>query len=112
MHCLDKVDDADDAGNRQPADTSKIGCMYRNLFDHIPGGDSGAGAELRSPLKSTFLCHAAIPKIFPTPAVSAIARAPQNVTRIAPRATAAPPTRAATPPRTARNTSEVPETKL
>ena len=39
-----------------------------------------------------------------------MARAPQNVTRIAPTVTPAPPARAATPPRTARDTSEVPET--
>jgi hypothetical protein len=46
----------------------------------------------------------------PTPAVSAIASAPQNVTRIAPTVTPAPPARAANPPRSARNNSEVPET--
>ena len=40
-----------------------------------------------------------------------MASAPQNVTRIAPIATPAPPVRAANPPRSARNSSEVPETK-
>jgi hypothetical protein len=55
--------------------------------------------------------HPSAPKIDPTPAVSAMASAPQNVTRIAPNITAAPPTRAASPPRRARNTSEVPETR-
>ena len=40
-----------------------------------------------------------------------MAIAPQNVTRIAPIVTPAPPARAANPPRSARNTSEVPETR-
>src|SRR5580700_9552474 len=57
------------------------------------------------------LAHATIPKSDPTPAVSAMANAPQNVTRIAPNITSAPPARAANPPRSARNTSEVPETR-
>ena len=46
----------------------------------------------------------------PTPAVTAMASAPQNVTRIAPTATPAPPARAARPPRMARNTSDVADT--
>ena len=46
----------------------------------------------------------------PTPAVTAMASAPQNVTRIAPIATLAPPARAAKPPRSARNINEVTET--
>jgi len=54
--------------------------------------------------------HAIAPNSNPTPAVSAMASAPQNVTRIAPIVTPAPPARAANPPRSARNTSEVPET--
>ena len=54
--------------------------------------------------------HANVPNSAPTPAVSPIASAPQNVTRMAPVVTGAPPTRAATPPRIARNTSEIPET--
>src|SRR5579863_9110155 len=54
---------------------------------------------------------AAVPNSAPTPAVSAMAKAPQNVTRIAPTVTPAPPARAANPPRSARNTSEVPETR-
>ena len=40
-----------------------------------------------------------------------MASAPQKVTRIAPVATPAPPARAANPPRSARNTSEVPATR-
>ena len=54
---------------------------------------------------------ATVPNSAPTPAVAAIASAPQNVTRIAPSATPAPPARAANPPRSARNKSEVPETR-
>jgi hypothetical protein len=55
--------------------------------------------------------HATVPNSAPTPAVSAMASAPQNVTRIAPIVTPAPPARAANPPRRARNASEVPETR-
>jgi hypothetical protein len=54
---------------------------------------------------------AAVPNRAPTPAVSAMARAPQNVTRNAPSFTLAPPACAARPPRSARNNSEVPETR-
>jgi len=39
--------------------------------------------------------HASVPNSEPTPAVSAMASAPQNVTRIAPNITAAPPARGA-----------------
>src|ERR1700737_132213 len=56
------------------------------------------------------LAHGTVPNSDPTPAVSAMASAPQNVTRIAPIVTPAPPAYAANPPRSARNTSEVPET--
>jgi len=52
-----------------------------------------------------------MPNSDPTPAVTAIARAPQNVTRNAPTIIPAPPARAANPPRSARKTSEVTETK-
>ena len=62
----------------------------------------------RSPV---FHAHATVPNNQPTPAVTAIASAPQNVTRIAPMVTPAPPTRAANPPRSARNTREVPDTR-
>ena len=40
-----------------------------------------------------------------------MAKALQNVTRITPVATFAPPTRAANPPKNARNKSEAPETQ-
>jgi hypothetical protein len=52
-----------------------------------------------------------VPKNAPAPAVTAMASAPQNVTRIAPAATGAPPARAANPPSSARNTSDVPATR-
>lgn len=50
------------------------------------------------------------PNSEPTPAVIAIASAPQKATRHAPASMPAPPARAATAPSTARNTIEVPET--
>jgi hypothetical protein len=50
--------------------------------------------------------HAITPNIRPTPAVSDIARAPQNVTLIAPNAIGAPPALAAIPTRRARKTNE------
>ena len=54
--------------------------------------------------------HKAAPNKAPTPAVSAIASAPQNVTRTAARNTDEPPVRAANEPRSARNSKELPET--
>ena len=53
---------------------------------------------------------AAVPNKAPTPAVSAIASAPQNMTRIAPAIIPAPPARAASAPSSERNKSEVPAT--
>jgi hypothetical protein len=50
------------------------------------------------------------PNNAPTPAVSAMASAPQKVTRTIDFHKGAPPTRAATPPSKARNKSELPET--
>ena len=55
--------------------------------------------------------HANLPKRAPMPAVTAIASAPQNVTRHAPFVTLAPPARAANPPRYARNSRDTPATK-
>ena len=55
--------------------------------------------------------HTAVPNSAPTPAVTAIARAPQKVTRIAPAVTPAPPTLAATPPNSARKNKDVPDTR-
>src|ERR1019366_3864775 len=55
--------------------------------------------------------HTTVPNSHPTPEVIAMASAPQKVTRIAPLITLAPPACAANPPRSARNSSEVPDTK-
>ena len=71
--------------------------------------DSPACVEV--PILKVRLAHATVPKSAPMPAVTAIASAPQNVTRIAPTVTPAPPARAANPPRSVRNTNEVPETR-
>ena len=57
------------------------------------------------------LLYITVPNRVPTPAVTAMASAPQNVTRIAPTVTPAPPARAANPPRSARNANEVHETR-
>src|ERR1035438_8855210 len=83
----------------------------RRIERITPCGKGAIVRELR-PARSTPVgtAQAIVPNSAPTPAVSAMARAPQNVTRIAPTATPAPPARAATPPKSARNTSEVPET--
>lgn len=76
------------------------------------------GSLRRSPVAAAFAgdvitvaTQATVPNSEPMPAVSAMASAPQNVTRMAPRITPAPPARAANPPRSARNTSEVPDTR-
>ena len=50
--------------------------------------------------------QATTPNIWPTPAVKAIAKAPQNVTRMDALSIGAPPACAAMLPKTARNTSE------
>src|ERR1039457_6593378 len=55
--------------------------------------------------------YATVPNSAPTPAVTAMANAPQNVTRIAPAARPAPPVCAANAPRSARNANEVPATR-
>src|SRR5665647_1028261 len=51
-----------------------------------------------------------VPNIFPMPAVSAIAKAPQNVTRTVARRTLAPPARAPIAPRTARKPKDAADT--
>ena len=51
-----------------------------------------------------------VPKTFPMPAVRAIARAPQNVTRSVARRTLAPPARAPIAPRTARKAKDAADT--
>jgi mannan endo-1,4-beta-mannosidase len=72
-------------------------------------GDADVPSICAHALEMTF--HAAVPNSAPTPAVTAIAKAPQNVTRIAPAAMPAPPTRAAIPPKSARKNSDVPDTR-
>jgi hypothetical protein len=54
--------------------------------------------------------HPTAPNNAPTPAVSAIASAPQNVTRTAPIVRLAPPANAASPPSAARKSSDDPAT--
>ena len=51
----------------------------------------GADTALGSSLLPIIRTHATVPKSQPTPAVTAIASAPQNITRIAPIVTLAPP---------------------
>jgi hypothetical protein len=60
----------------------------------------------KTPLRKRCRSQATTPNNRPTPAVSAIANAPQKVTLTAPMVTAAPPVRAARPPRNAKNTSD------
>ena len=83
-----------------------LGHAAVSLGEASEGGQRPGAGDLLSHNSYT-----AVPKSAPTPAVIAIASAPQNVTRIAPAVTPAPPTRAANPPRSARKNSEVPETR-
>jgi len=53
-----------------------------------------------------------VPNKTPTPAVAPMASAPQNVTRIMLGMTLAPPARAAIAPKSARKSSEVPDTEI
>src|ERR1039457_790067 len=55
--------------------------------------------------------HTTAPNSHPMPAVIAMANPPQNVTRIAPIITPAPPARAANPPRSASNANEETDTR-
>src|ERR1035441_1367248 len=61
-------------------------------------------------LRRLDIVHTTAPNSHPIAAVTAIARPPQNVTRIAPIITPAPPARAASAPRRASSTSDDPET--
>jgi hypothetical protein len=54
--------------------------------------------------------QAGVPTSAPIPAVSPMANAPHNETRMAPVMMEAPPAYAANPPNTVRDISEVPET--
>src|SRR5664280_2624380 len=69
--------------------------------------ENGTGPGLR-PIVRT---HTTVPNSHPMPEVIAMASAPQKVTRIAPVITLAPPACAASPPRSARKSSEVPDTR-
>ena len=75
-------------------------------------------SDALTPSKNTWrtvlvrICHTIVPNKAPTPAVTPMARAPQNVTRIAPAETPAPPAPAANAPKSARNKSEVPGTTI
>ena len=68
-------------------------------------GLAGAALVLTRPWRAPG-CYRTAPTRGPTSAVSAMATAPQTVTRIAPRAMAAPPARAASAPRAASETSD------
>src|SRR5215510_11923368 len=95
-------------------------CLHKPLFRpgvlptrgqpllEASGGMPCAGVSTRG--APVARAYAPVPKSAPTPAVSPIASAPQKVTRTAPTVTRAPPTRAATPPRSARQARDVPET--
>jgi hypothetical protein len=69
-------------------------------------GYTGVGRQ-----SSVGALHTTAPNIHPMPAVIAMANPPQNVTRIAPIITPAPPARAANPPRRASNASEDTDTR-
>src|ERR1019366_6704178 len=101
------------AGSRNSSFTT--GCQGQGLLQdqrEIPSGRRSWNPTLqRTKGGAPGPAHATVPNSDPTPAVSAMASAPQNVTRIAPIVTLAPPAGAATPLRSARNTSEVPETR-
>ncbi len=72
----------------------------------------GLCGKQRSTLDSVHLSpQATAPNSAPTAAVTAIASAPQNVTRHAPISMSAPPTRAAMTPSDARNASDIPDTQ-
>src|ERR1019366_9324657 len=74
--------------------------------------DPGGMAPIPRPwLKRWFADYATVPNSAPTPAVTAMAKAPQNVTRSAPAAMPAPPVCAANAPSSARNAREVPATR-
>ena len=83
-----------------------LGHAAVSLGEASEGGQRPGAGDLLSHNSYT-----TVPKSAPTPAVIAIASAPQNVTRVAPAATPAPPTCAANPPRSARKKSENPETR-
>lgn len=71
--------------------------------------EAAAAPDLRPP-PAALADQTTAPNNAPTPAVIAMASAPQKQTRHAPARTLAPPTRAATAPSRARNASDIPAT--
>ena len=115
LNALKSRVDVDPAAQRQHelVVTTLHGTEVRNLCVLVVGGTEG---ELQSSIglpADVFRAarYTTVPKSAPTPAVIAMASAPQNVTRIAPARTPAPPTCAASPPRSARKNREDPETR-
>ena len=73
--------------------------IARHKAKQAEGLSEGASIQTRG--------YTALPTSAPTPAVTAIASTPQNVTRKAPRSTGAPPADAASAPRIIRKTTDV-----
>src|ERR1700730_4110606 len=71
----------------------------------------GIGMQSQFAPASFGSAYTTVPNKTPTPAVIPMASAPQNVTRIMLGMTLAPPARAANAPKSARKSSEVPDTK-
>ena len=86
-------------------DHSAIGAFLGSMAPNIEAQPCAFARRLR-PFVSGNPAHATTPNSRPTPAVSAIANAPQKLTLIDAFSTGAPPARAATPPNTARKTIE------
>src|SRR5271169_6742333 len=80
---------------------------YTNIFTDASGHSRALHHDC--PRGSVYII---VPNTAPTPAVTPIANAPQNVTRIAPTVTFAPPAPAANAPKSARNNSAVPGTRI
>ena len=92
--------------DRAGLEAAACGCYEsdrRTYAETLASDRAPAGRSLR-----TGCAHTVAPNSAPTPAVIAIASAPQAVTRHAPTAMLDPPTRAATAPSMARNRSELP----
>src|SRR5579863_331813 len=84
----------------------------RGIREHAILGDDGVTFDAaRMADAARRAAHTTVPNKAPTPAVSPMASAPQNVTRITLGMTLARPARAANTPKSARKTSELPDTK-
>src|ERR1700722_17625627 len=84
---------------------------YTSIFTDASGHSRALQHQLQAHCPRGSV-HTIVPNTAPTPAVTPIANAPQNVTRIAPTVTFAPPAPAANAPKRARNTSDVPGTTI